>query len=149
MVTHAATDEIDGRSNAGADRLIRELISEADAAFAAGDAERWAACFTEDALVLLLHREALTGRAAILDHWRMTSARFDTSAWEPVIELVEASGNIAHAYTTYTERLLDRTDGSRTLVRGRLSYWFRREEAEGWRIRLLMNSHSHPMEPIP
>ncbi len=147
-MTEPLTDDLDLPSG-GANRLIRELIAEADVAFATGDAERWAACFTEDAQLLLLHREALIGRPAILAHWRITSARFDTSAWEPAIELVEVSGEMAHAYTTYTERLLDRTDGSRTLVRGRLSYWFRREEKAGWHISLLMNSHSHPMEPIP
>jgi hypothetical protein len=47
-----------------------------------------------------------------------------------------------------TERLRNREDGSRTLARGRLVSFLRRDAAGAWRIRLLINSHSHPMEPI-
>jgi hypothetical protein len=32
---------------------------------------------------------------------------------------------------------------------GRLVWFLRRERTDGWRVRLLMNSHSRPMEPIP
>ena len=63
------------------DTAVRALIAEADAAFAAGDAERWAACFTDDARVFLLHREPLVGREAIRDFWDSAFARLDTSAW--------------------------------------------------------------------
>lgn len=129
-------------------QAVLAVIREADAAFAAGDAQRWAACFTDDALNLQLHRDPLVGRAAILEHWVTAFARFDTSAWEPVHELVEAFGDRAWAYTTYTERLLERATGERTLVRGRLVYLFRREPDGRWAIRLIMNSHSRPMAPI-
>jgi hypothetical protein len=64
-----------------AHQAVSDLLHEADAAFAAGDADRWAACFEEGG-------------------------------------------------------------------RGRLVYFLRRDAAGAWRIRLLMNSHSHPMEPI-
>lgn len=133
----------------GDDAGIRALIAEADATFAAGDADRYAALFTEDAIVVILHSEPALGRTAIRERWTAAFARLDTSAWEPRVELIEIAGDLAHAYTTYTERLLERATGARTLVRGRLVYWLRREERGPWRIRLLMNSHSHPMEPIP
>ena len=132
-----------------ADRAVRQLIAEADGAFPAGDADRWAACFTDDARVFLLHRDPLVGRREIFEFWEASSARFDTSAWEPEIDTIARHGDHAYAFTRYTERLLDRQDGTRTLVRGRLIYWMRREDPGDWRIHLLMNSHSHPMEPIP
>ncbi|MGI8999205.1 MAG: YybH family protein [Candidatus Limnocylindria bacterium] len=127
---------------------MRGLLGEADAAFAAGDAERWADLFEEDGRMFLLHREALVGRAAIYEFWQDSSARVDTSDWNPVTDLVEVHGDHAYAFRTYLERLRNREDGSRTLVRGRLIYFLRRDPAAAWRIRLLMNSHSHPLEPI-
>ena len=129
-------------------QAVNDLLHEADAAFAAGDAERWAACFDEDGRMFLLHREALEGRAAIEEFWRASSARLDTSDWNPATDLLDVNGDRAYAFRTYTERLLNREDGARTLVRGRLVYFLRREAAGAWRIRLLMNSHSHPAEPI-
>ncbi len=127
---------------------VRALIAEADAAFAAGDADRWADLFAPDGRNLLLHQEELPGREVIRRHWRASFPRFDTSAWEPMVDTIQIHGDDAYAYTTYTERLLERATGQRTLVRGRLIWFMRRLPDEGWRIRLLMNSHSHPMEPL-
>jgi uncharacterized protein (TIGR02246 family) len=131
------------------ERAVADLLAEADAAFAAGDADRWAACFDEDGRVLLLHRDALEGRDAIRAYWLELSERLDTSDWNPVTELVQLAGDHAFTFRTYTERLVDRRDGSRMLVRGRLAILIGREPDGLWRIRVLMNSHSHPMEPIP
>ena len=128
--------------------LVSGLLDRADLAFAAGDADAWAACFAEDARVFLLHREAMEGRDAIRDRWREFFARLDTSSWEPRRELIEVHGDAARAFGTYTERVLNREDGSRTLVRGRLVHFLRRGGDGSWGITLLMNSHSHPMEPI-
>lgn len=128
---------------------VRALLRESDAAFAAGDADRWADCFADDGRVLLLHRAPIEGRPSIRSHWREWFARYDTSAWDPRTELVELHGDHAYAYGTYTERLVSRDDGSKTLVRGRLVHFLRREPDGTWRIRLIMNSHSHPMEPEP
>ena len=131
------------------DETATELLRESDAAFAAGDADRFAALFTEDARLLLLHREPIEGRTAIHDYWDGFFGRFDASEWEPHRDIVEVHGERAHAFGTYTERLRNREDGSGRLVRGRLIH-FLRHEADGiWRISLLMNSHSHPMEPLP
>lgn len=38
----------------------------------------------------------------------------------------------------------DAAFAARTLVRGRLVHFLRRAPHDGWRIRLLMNSQSHP-----
>ena len=135
-------------SSSPAHQAVNALLLESDAAFAAGDAGRWAACFEEDGRALLLHREAVEGRAAIHEYWEPVFARLDTSDWNAATDLLELHGDHAYAFRTYTERLLNREDGSRTLVRGWLVYFMRRDGAGAWRIRLIMNSHSHPMEPI-
>ena len=127
---------------------VTELLDRWHAAFAAGDADAFAACFADDGHLYLLHREAVTGRDAIRDVWREFFARFDTSSWEPATELIEVHDDRAYAFGTYTERLQKREDGSRTLVRGRLVHFLRREDDGSWQVSLLMNSHSHPMEPI-
>jgi len=127
---------------------VTDLLDRSHAAFAAGDAVAFAACFTDDGQLFLLHREAAIGRDAIRDVWADAFARFDTSAWEPRGELLEVHGDRAYAFGTYTERLLSRADGSRKLVRGRLIHFLRCEADGDWRISLLMNSHSQPMEPI-
>ncbi len=137
------------RARSDPDRdAVTDLLREGDSAFAAGDADHWAELFEEDGRVLLLHRMPLEGRTAIRDFWRASSARLDTSDWNPVTDLVEIHGDHVYAYRTYLERLRNREDGTRTLVRGRLVYFLRRDLAGAWRIRLLMNSHSHPMEPL-
>jgi uncharacterized protein (TIGR02246 family) len=129
-------------------REVLDLVEQADAAFAAGDATRYAALFTDDARMYLLHSEPAEGQSAIEARWRAAFERLDTSAWEPRTELVEVHGEHAAVFATYTERVRHRHDGTRTLVRGRLVYWLRRDADGPWRIALLMNSHSHPMEPI-
>lgn len=127
---------------------VTEVLDRSHAAFAAGDAAAFAGCFTKDAQLHLLHREAAFGRETIRELWRDFFAHADTSAWEPRLELLDVRDDRAHAFSTYTERLLKREDGSRTLVRGRLVHFLGREPDGQWRITLLMNSHSHPMEPI-
>jgi uncharacterized protein (TIGR02246 family) len=127
---------------------VTDLLDRSHAAFAGGDADAFAACFADDAQLHLVHREVAAGRDAIGELWREFFGRFDTSEWEPRLGLVEVRDDRAHAFTTYTERLRRREDGSRTLVRGRLIHFLRRDPDGAWRISLLMNSHSHPMEPI-
>lgn len=133
-------------SEAAARQAIIGLIAEADGAFAAGDADRYADLFTDDGAFLLLHREPALGPDAIRARLADGFARFDTSDWSPSVELVETSGDLGHAFTTYTEHLVERGTGARTLVRGRLAWFLRRGPDGRWRIRLLMNSHSQPME---
>lgn len=129
------------------ERAVADLLAETDAAFIAGDADRWAACFEPDGRMWLLHSKPHEGREAIRASWRDAWVRLDTSDWSAETDLIEVIGDHATAFRTYTERLRNREDGSRTLVRGRLALLMRRG-ADGWRVRMLMNSHSHPMEPI-
>ncbi len=127
---------------------VDERLAAFHAAFAAGDAKRFADCFDEGGRMYLLHRDPLEGRSAIREHWEGAFAKYDTSAWQPVTELVEMRDDHAYAFGTYTERLLSREDGSRQLVRGRLIHFLRCDD-DAWWITLAMNSHSRPIEPLP
>jgi uncharacterized protein (TIGR02246 family) len=127
---------------------IAALLRRFHDAFAAGDADALAECFTEDGQMHLLHSEPALGREAIRTRWRSGFERLDTSDWTPITDFTERRGDRAFAFGTYTERLLDRRSGARTLVRGRLVHWMARQTDGAWRVTFLMNSHSHPMEPI-
>ena len=132
-----------------AEQAVSAVIEAFHAGFAAGDADRCADLFTADGRLYLLYRDALEDRESIRVYFRESFERLDTSAWEPRTELLDVHADGAAAFITYTERLRDRRDGSRQLVRGRLVLLLAGpSDGEGWRIRLLMNSHSHRMEPI-
>ena len=51
--------------------------------------------------------------------------------------------------STYTETLVPRGEGPRVAVNGRLVAFLRRESDGAWRIEMLMNSHTRPMEDLP
>ena len=110
---------------------------------------RLAECFTADGADAPPPQRARARLATAIRHrWRGGFERLDTSDWTPITDFTELRGDRAFAFSTYTERLLDRGSGERTLVRGRLVHWLAREADGAWRVTFLMNSHSHPMEPI-
>jgi uncharacterized protein (TIGR02246 family) len=128
---------------------ISALFRDLDAAFAAGDAEGYAALFCHDGVVHLHHSPPLVGREAIRERWQATSERFDTSAWKAQTERMEVHGDRAYAVRTYAETLVPIADGPRIDVAGRLVAFLRREPDGGWRVALLMNNHTRPMEELP
>ncbi|MCV0404023.1 MAG: nuclear transport factor 2 family protein [Chloroflexi bacterium] len=137
-------------SEATARQGVLDLVAEADAAFAAGDADRYAELFAEDGRVMLQHRpEPIQGRRAITEFWQAFFAAFDTSDWHQQVELLQLAEDFATLVTTYRERLRDRATGDRELIRGRIVYWLRQGTRGRWRISLIVNSQSHLPEPIP
>ena len=131
------------------DHPVADLMRTFDTVFAAGDADGFAGLFCEDGQMLLLHSDPIVGRAAIAERWQVFFGRHDTSAWDARTELLEVHGDSAYILRTYQETLVPRGEGPRVLVRGRLVSFLRHEADSVWRISLLMNSHSHPMEPLP
>jgi uncharacterized protein (TIGR02246 family) len=135
-------------TSANAQEGVMALLRAHDAAFAQGDARAYAALFCGDARLLLLHNQAIEGREAVEERWRSFFARYDTSAWATDPELVEVHGDHAYALSTYTETLVPRGVGPRISVDGRLVAFVRRESDGAWRIAVLMNSHTRPMEEL-
>ena len=54
----------------------------------------------------------------------------------------------AYAFSTYSETLVPRQGGQSQLVVGRLVFFLHHLARDGWRIALLMNSHSRPIEHL-
>jgi uncharacterized protein (TIGR02246 family) len=130
-------------------QAIEELLAAFDRAFALGDAEAVGGLFVEDGQLLLLYAEPMLGRSAIEDHWRRFFARFDTAAWRTEHPIIEVDGDHAHALAVYSETLVPRDVGPSRIVHGRIAFFFRRQDDGRWRISLVMNSHSRPVEEVP
>ena len=128
---------------------VRAALEAFDDAFAAGDPDRLAECFSNDAELLLLHRAAIHGREAARENWQQTFGTWDTSAWKTEHQIVDAHGDRAYTLSTYRERLKHRAGiEPDQLVVGRLVRFFRREPDGMWRVTLVMNSHVKPVERI-
>ena len=68
---------------------VHVALDEFDRTFASGDAAAFAKLFAVDARLLLLHREPLEGRSAILEHWKRLFAEYDPAAWRAEHDVVE------------------------------------------------------------
>jgi uncharacterized protein (TIGR02246 family) len=128
---------------------IEALFAEHDAAFAAGDADRFARTFCEDGRMLLVHSETLRGHLAIAEPFRRAFETFDTSSWLARTEVLDLAGDHAWAVRSYTETLVPRDGGPRRQVVGRLVSCLRREPDGRWRIAVQMNNHTRPIEELP
>ena len=117
-------------------------------AFAAGDPEALTVLFAPDARLLLLHREALEGHAAIRDHWRRVFGAWDPSAWQATSVSVDVHGDRAYTLSTYTETLVSRENRPSHRVVGRLVLFFSREPGGPWLVSLALNSHVRPIEEV-
>jgi uncharacterized protein (TIGR02246 family) len=127
---------------------VLEVLRAMDAAFSGGDGDAFGDLFTDDGRLLLLYRDPVIGKTAIKALWRDFFERYDTSAWLTEPALVEVHGRDAYAFSTYTETLVPRNGGPSQLVVGRLVFFLRHIGSDGWRIRLLMNSHGRPIENV-
>ena len=128
---------------------IADLLEEHDAAFAAGDAIRFASTFDPDGEMLLVHSPTLRGREAIVAQFSRGFERDDTSAWLATTDRVELHGDSAYLVRSYTETLVPRAGGPRLAVVGRLVTFLRRGPDGAWRISMQMNNHSRPIEEMP
>lgn len=136
------------RREADASEEVLEVLRATDAAFSGGDGDAFGDLFTDDGRLLLLYRDPVIGKPAIKALWRDFFARNDTSAWRTDHGLVEVHDRHAYAFSTYTETLVPRQGGPSQLVVGRLVFFMRHGGSDGWRIRLLMNSHARPIETM-
>jgi uncharacterized protein (TIGR02246 family) len=125
---------------------VHAALDQFDRTFAAGDAAALAELFAVDARLLLLHREPLEGRPAILEHWTRLFADYDPGSWRAEHDIVEIHDDRAYALSLYSETLVDRRGGPSLDVLGRLILFLRRDPDHSWRVALAMNSHTRPVE---
>lgn len=125
---------------------VHAALAEFDRCFASVDAEALAEMFTIDAKLLLLHREGIEGRDAILNYWAPFFADYDTSAWRTEPRTVEIDGD--HAYVFFGLFGDPRPSRGRAVSPGagpsRLFY--APGPGEPWRIAIVLNSHVRPVE---
>jgi uncharacterized protein (TIGR02246 family) len=127
---------------------VRAALDDFDGAFAAGNAGALSEIFATDGRLLLLHREPLEGRPAILGHWARFFADYDTAAWRTEHDNVDVHGDRAYTVSVYSETLVPRRGGASRVVHGRLVRFLRRDADGAWRVTLAMNSHSRPVEEV-
>jgi uncharacterized protein (TIGR02246 family) len=125
------------------------VLAEFDRCFASGDAGALSEIFTMDGRLLLLHREAIEGRSAIMSHWTRLFSEYDPGAWRTESQTVEVHGDRAYALSSYSETLVNRSGGASLMVWGRLVFFMRRDPDNTWRMATVMNSHVRPVEQVP
>jgi uncharacterized protein (TIGR02246 family) len=128
---------------------VLAVLADFDRWFASGDAESLSDMFTSDAQLLLLHREAIVGRSAIMSHWTRVFGAYDPGAWQTEPQKVEVHGDHAYALSFYSETLVNRSGGASLMVWGRLVFFMRRDPDEKWRMATVLNSHVRPVEHVP
>ncbi|MFL5777679.1 MAG: YybH family protein [Chloroflexota bacterium] len=128
---------------------VRAALDAFDRYFVASDADGLTGMFEDDGQLLLQEREALRGHAAIRAHWLQFFGAYDASSWRATIEQLDVHGDDAYSLSTYTETLVHRQGDPSRIVSGRLICFLRRDAADAWRIRLLMNAHVRPVEEVP
>lgn len=96
-----------------------------------GDAAAAAACYTEDAVLMLPGRPSLEGRAAIEAHFASLLERFTSALSSRVVELEEAGG-WAYMRTAVEQTLTPRRQGGPLRVRARAVIIARRGADGAW-----------------
>jgi len=127
---------------------VDEALARFHRAFASGDPDALTELFATDGRLLLVHREALEGHAAIRAHWARLFGAYDASAWHAEPLIVDVHGDRAYTVSTYSERLVPYGSGPIQLVNGRLVLFFRRDPNGAWLVMLALNSHFKPIELI-
>jgi uncharacterized protein (TIGR02246 family) len=92
-------------------QAIRAIIKEAIAAHRAGDAQRWAAIFTSDAVMMPANRATIAGREALQRYARELFAKFTSRPEIKPVE-IEVSGDWAFGRTAVTGTMTPKDGGA-------------------------------------
>ena len=96
--------------------------------------------FADDAQLLWPEEAPIVGPAEIGAAFADFAHAFETIAFEPRYDLVEAKPPLAVVVGTFTETRRDRASGDVERVHGRVAYVWRDEPGHGWRCTRLMTS---------
>jgi uncharacterized protein (TIGR02246 family) len=130
-----------------ADReAIRAVLKEASAAHRAGDAERWAALFTNDAVIMPSNQPAISGRDAVRRFGRERFDKFSSTAEVKAVE-IEICGDWAFARTAVTGTFRPKAGGAPIELDLKEIAIYRRQPDGSWKVaRLIGNSNRPPAE---
>lgn len=124
-------------------RALRQAFLESQAA---GDAERIAAFYTDDAIMMGPDAPSVTGidaiRAGSVDFYK----QYEWSTQEPVEEL-QVLGNWAFTRTTWSGTRTDKSTGTAVQVSGKAVHIYRRQPDGTWKIAIDIFNFDHPVDP--
>jgi len=112
---------------------INDLRSRFQAAYSAGDAAAVAALYTDDAVSLPDHHEAIHGKAAIQQYLQETFAQVAANMTLTAPDL-EISGDIAHETGSYTMTITPKRGGNAMTVTGKYLVVLKRQPDGLWRV---------------
>jgi ketosteroid isomerase-like protein len=122
-------------------RIADSLVS---AAIAAKDAERTAAFYAVDAVLLPIAEPIVEGRAAIQEEWRHT---FGIPGFSNTVRLVasdvSSAGDLGYTRGTYASPMLG-PDGKQVVERGKWVSVWKRDASGNWRIVLDISNTDAP-----
>jgi uncharacterized protein (TIGR02246 family) len=112
---------------------IKEVVKQYVAALSSGNADHYAALFTEDAVFMAPSRPALFGRQAV---WEAVRSFFQgaTERLEPTINNLSVAGDWAFAHGTFTLTVVPNEGTDREREQGKFLWIFERHNSGSWKI---------------
>lgn len=125
------------------EEAIRAIMKEATAAHRAGDAQRWAALFASDAVVMPANQASLEGQEAVARMGQEMFQTFTSTAQVEPVEL-EVAGDWAFARTKLTGTLAPKAGGTPVQLDGKEIAIFRRQADGTWKVARLIGNSNRP-----
>jgi uncharacterized protein (TIGR02246 family) len=148
LLSACGTGSAEQAAGAPADRTaINELRSKYQAAYNAGNAAAATAVYTDDAVSLPDHHDALQGKVAIQKYLQDTFGQYNAT-----INLApgdtEISGSLAHEHGTYSIKVTPKAGGETVVDDGKYIVILKRGADGTWKIHHDMDN-SNRMPPMP
>lgn len=123
-------------------RALRDAFGEAQMA---GDAERTAAFYTDDAIIMVPGTPSVSGRTALQTGLARSFDQFVWRVQEPIEEL-QVLGDWAFTRTTWAGTQTDKGTGAATELSGKSVHIYRRQPDGTWRIAVDIYNFDHPID---
>ena len=126
---------------------INDLRGRFQAAYNAGDAAAVAALYTDDAVSLPDHHEAIRGKAAIQQFMQETFAQVTANMTLSAPD-TEITGDIAHETGNYTTTITPKRGGTAMTMTGKYLVVLKRQPDGSWKVHHDMDNTNSAM-PMP
>ena len=146
LVVVAGCAQLGGKSapDPASDReAIGAILEEVGAAHRAGDAERWAALFASDAILMTENGPSAVGRESMTRMARDVFRTFTSTAKIEPVEL-EVGGDWAFARTSVSGTFTPKAGGAPIQLDGKEIVIFRRQSDGTWKIARLIGNSNRP-----
>jgi len=117
------------------------------AAWTAGSADRVAAMYADDAIVLYPNRGAVVGKVAILAYFKGFYEQYAQESFVLESDEIRIAGNWAYDRGTYRLAMSPRAGGSRIEDHGKYLVILERQGDGSWKVARDMDNSSQPLPP--